>query len=65
MKFKEFFEVKTLVKKENVEIGQIGTIIHVLTNPEGYIVEFCNDTDYAPWAMETYKPSEIEAVKKN
>ena len=40
MKFKEFTNVITLVKKGNVKVGQIGTIIHVLTDPEGYIVNF-------------------------
>ncbi len=63
MKFKEFIEVKTLVKKGKVEVGQIGTIISILENPEGYIVEFCNVTDYEPWAIETYHPSEIEPIK--
>ena len=65
MKFKEFIDVKTLVKKGNVEKGEIGTIIDALSNPwEGYIVEFCNDVDYAPWGMETYYPYELEEVKK-
>jgi len=60
MKFKEFVKVKTLVKKGNVEAGEIGTVIDILEDPEGYIVEFCNDTDYAPWAIETYHPNELE-----
>ena len=65
MKFKEFIEVKTLVEKVNVHIGEIGTIICALNHPrEGYIVEFCNDTDYTPWATETYVPDEIEEIKK-
>lgn len=59
MKFKAFIKVKTLVKKGNVNPGEIGTIIDVLEDPEGYIVEFCNDTDYEPWAIETYRPGEI------
>ena len=42
MKYKEFIEVKTLVKKGKVEARQIGTIISILENPEGYIVEFCH-----------------------
>ncbi len=46
MRFKEFEDVRTLAKKENVEAGSLGTIIDVLENPEGYIVEFCNDTDF-------------------
>lgn len=62
MKYKEFIKVKTLVKKGKVNIGEIGTIIHVFDNPEGYIVEFCNNTDYEPWALETYYPNEIENV---
>lgn len=64
MKFKEFIEVKTLVTKGNVKKGEIGTIIDALSNPEGYIVEFCNDVDYAPWAIETYDPDELEEIKK-
>lgn len=63
MKFKEFDEVRTLVKKGDVEPGSLGTIIDVLEHPEGYIVEFCNDTDYEPWATETYHPDEIEIAK--
>lgn len=63
MKFKEFNKVKTLLKKGKVEVGQIGTIIDVLENPEGYIVEFCNDVDYEPWAVETYHPNELENIK--
>ena len=65
MKFKEFIEVKTLVKKGDVDVGEIGTIICALNHPrEGYIVEFCNDTDYTPWATETYEKDEIEEAKK-
>ena len=63
MKFKEFEDVRTLVKKGDVEAGRLGTIIDVLENPEGYIVEFCNDTDFEPWATETYHPNEIETAK--
>ncbi|MCQ2815498.1 MAG: hypothetical protein MJ227_04460 [Bacilli bacterium] len=64
MKFNEFVKVKTLVKKNNVEIGEVGIIIDALDKPtEGYIVEFCNDEDYEPWATETYYPNEIELVK--
>ncbi len=63
MKFKEFEIVRTLVKKENVEARSQGTIVDVLENPEGYIVEFCNDTDYEPWATQTYRPDEIEIAK--
>ena len=44
--------------------GEIVTIINALSNPEGYIVEFCDDADYAPWAIETYDPSELEEIKK-
>ena len=65
MKYKEFIEVKTLVKKGKVEARQIGTIISILENPEGYIVEFCHDTDYEPWAIETYHSSEIEPIKNS
>ena len=64
MKFKEFENVRTLVKKEDVEIGSLGTIIDVLENPEGYIVEFCGDADFEPWATKTYRPDEIEIAKK-
>lgn len=64
MKFKEFIEVKTLVSKGNVKKGEIGTIIDVLDDPESYIVEFCNDVDYAPWAIETYDANELEEIKK-
>ncbi len=65
MKFKEFIDVRTLVKKGNVEIGEIGTIIDALNYPhEGYIVEFCNEEDYVPWATETYYPDELEEIKK-
>ncbi|HBF67793.1 MAG TPA: hypothetical protein DDW20_00515 [Firmicutes bacterium] len=61
MKFKIFEEVKTLVKKGNVEAGEVGLIIDVLSSPrEGYIVEFCNDNDYSPWAIVTYYSHELE-----
>lgn len=63
MKLKEFEDVRTLVKKGDVEAGSLGTIIDVLENPEGYIVEFCNDTDFEPWATEAYHPGEIEKAK--
>ena len=62
MKFKEFIKVKTLVKKGKVEIGEVGIIIDVLENPEGYIVEFSDDNDYEPKAVETYHPNEIDKV---
>lgn len=63
MKFKEFIEVKTLIKKGNVDVGEIGIIIDALDDPDvGYIVEFCNDTDYAPWATESYGHDEIEKL---
>ena len=48
-----------------MEARQIGTIISILENPEGYIVEFCHDTDYESWAIETYHPSEIEPIKNS
>lgn len=63
MRFKEFEDVRTLVKKGNVEAGSLGTVIDVLENPEGYILEFCNNTDFEPWATETYHPNEIESAK--
>ncbi len=64
MKFNGYVDVKTLVKKGNVNAGEIGTIVHIFTDPcEGYIVEFCNDEDYAPWGMETYQPYELEEIK--
>lgn len=34
MKFKEFDEVRILVKKGNVEPGSLGAIIDVLEHPE-------------------------------
>ncbi len=65
MKFKEFIEVKTLVSKGNVKKGEVGIIIDAMEEPkEGYFVEFCNDTDYEPWAIETYFPEELEEYKK-
>ncbi len=63
MRFKEFEDVRTLIRKGNVEAGSLGTIIDVLENPEGYIVEFCNNADSEPWATETYHPDEIETAK--
>ena len=63
MKFKEFEDVSILVKKGDVEAGSLGTIINVLENPEGYIVEFCNDTDFEPLATESYHSNEIEIAK--
>ncbi len=66
MKFKEFTDVRTLFKKNNIEKGEIGIIIDALEKPhEGYIVEFCNSQDYAPWATETYYPDELEEIKRN
>lgn len=65
MKFKEFIKVRTLVKKGNVNKGEIGIIIDAMSEPkEGYFVEFCNDVDYEPWAIETYFPEELEEIKK-
>lgn len=65
MKFKKYTYVRTLVKKENVNIGEIGYIIDVLNNPcEGYILEFSKDGGYEPWAIETYDSSELEEIKK-
>ncbi len=63
MRFKEFEDVRTLIKKGNVEAGSLGTIIDVLENPEGYIVEFCNNADFEPWATETYHQNELESAK--
>ena len=64
MKFEEYSDVRTLVKKGKVKAGEIGTIIEVFDKPcEGYMVEFCNDEDYAPWAIETYDADELEKVK--
>lgn len=63
MKFNIFEKVKTLVKKNDVEAGVVGLIIDVLNDPrEGYIVEFCNDEDYSPWATETYYPNELDKI---
>jgi len=63
MKFKDNQEVITLVDKGNVKKGSIGVIACVFDNPEGYDVEFSNETDYEPWGYETYLPSEL-ALKK-
>ena len=63
MKLKESENVRTLVKKENIEPRTHGTIIDVLENPEGYIVDFCNNTDFEPWVTETYHPDKIEIAE--
>ena len=63
-KFKIYTDVKTLVKKGNVEIGEIGYIIDILDYPcEGYVVEFSKKGEYKPWALEIYDPSELEEIK--
>lgn len=47
---------------EAVRVGQVGTIVHIATEPDlAYLVEFCNDCGET-LAMHFMKPEQIALV---
>lgn len=58
MKFCEYDTIKTLVDKNNISKGTIGTIVLCHKNSDDYEVEFCN-SDGETTAFVVYNSKEI------